>query len=251
MLINKIIHSENFRERSEPIRYIIIHCSAGTPEAQINTLNNLKLSVHYIIGRNGEITENLPPEKVAYHAGQSSWNKSEGGSLNGCSIGIELESPSLGQDKDDYTTKQISALMKLLKELTIAYKIRKENILGHSDIAPMRKPDPGVAFPWKKLYQNNLVTWYILTSLDQETDELRLLEKVGYDTTNLAATRYAFCRHYFPEEILIEKDIRKLLDNVYPADFVPKNYDKYVKVLRAVARSVEKERQIVYWYLKN
>lgn len=244
-------HSQNFRERNEEIRYIILHCSATPPEEQIKTLDTLGLSVHYIIGRNGTIIENLPPEKVAFHAGKSYWDKSDNGSLNGCSIGIELEAPGLGQYKEDYTTKQLNSLMRLLKELTIVYKIRKENILGHSDIAPARKPDPGVAFPWKKLYQHNLVTWFVLTNFDKETDELKLLEKIGYDITDLAAARYAFCRHYLPEEVLIEDDIYKLLDNVYPVDFYPKDYNKYLRTLRAVSYAISKERKIIYWYLKK
>ncbi len=243
-----VAHSNNFRERNEPIQYIIIHCSVGTPEEQIKTLNTLGLSVHYIIGRDGRIIENLPPEKVAYHAGKSFWNNSDFGSLNGCSIGIELESPHLGQYKKDYTVKQISSLMNLLKDLTIVYKIRKENILGHSDIAPTRKPDPGAAFPWKKLYQNNLAAWYLLTNLDKETDELKLLDKIGYDLTDPVAARYAFCRHYLPEEVFIDDDIHHLLDNVYPADFYPKNHEKYLKILRAVSFAINKKRQSVYWY---
>ncbi len=251
MPADKIQHSQHYRERTEEIRYIILHCSAGTPEEQIRILDALGLSVHYIIGQDGTVTENLPPEKIAFHAGLSKWQNSESTSLNGCSIGIELESPMLGQCPSDYTGKQINALIVLLKELVCRYKIRKENILGHSDISPTRKPDPGAGFPWKKLYQHNLSVWYKLYKLDKETDETKLLAKIGYDTTEPAAARYAFCRHFMPEEVMIEEDIQNLLETVYPKDFSPGNPDKYLRILRAVSYAAAEERTANYWFLKK
>lgn len=233
--INHIAHSAHYRERTESIKYIIIHCSAPSPEKQLKILNELGLSAHYIIGQNGEITENLPPEKVAYHAGKSHWQKSTGESLNGTSIGIELESPNLGQTSKDFTERQIRKLCALLKHLSIKYHIKPANILGHSDIAPTRKPDPGAGFPWKRLAAHNLCPWYNLRNLSDETDELKLLQSIGYNTEVLAAARYAFCRHFFPEEIAVEQNLQKLLDNPYPADFIPQNQKKYFKRLRAAA----------------
>lgn len=249
MTADKTIHSQNFRERNEDIRYIVIHCSAGTPEEQIRILDDLGLSVHYIIGQDGLVIENLPPEKTAFHAGLSKWRESSGNSLNGCSIGVELESPLLGQRKTDYTNKQIRALVALLKELVCRYKIRKENIIGHSDIAPTRKPDPGAGFPWKTLYHHNLSTWYKLYSLDKEDDEEKLLAKIGYDTVDIAAARYAFCRHYMPGEVAFEADIHKLLDNVYPKNFQPIQTEKYQRLLKAVAYAAEAETRASYWFL--
>lgn len=246
-----IMHSKHYRERTEPIKYIIIHCSAPSPENQIKLLDDLGLSVHYIIGKHGKLVETLPPEKVAYHAGESHWQDSEGKSLNGCSIGIELENPNLGQSPEDYTRGQIYKLVRLLKELIFKYKIRKENILGHSDIAPARKPDPGAGFPWKKLMEKDVNIWYNLTMYEKETNETELLKIIGYDTTNLVAARYAFCRHFIPEEVIIEPDIMKLLDNPYPKDFMPKNQEGYIRILRATARAYTKIRERNYWYMQN
>lgn len=248
MPADEIIHSKNFRKRTMDIRYIIIHCSAGTPHEQIKILNDLGLSVHYIIGQDGKVIENLSPEKTAFHAGLSKWKKSEGGSLNDCSIGIELESPKLGQTQSDYSKKQINALISLLKNLIVQYKIRKENILGHSDVAPTRKPDPGAGFPWKKLYHHGIGMWYKLYHLDKEDDEVALLEKIGYDTTDIVATRYAFCRHYMPEEVVMETQIYKLLDNVYPQEFQPCQKEKYLRILKAVAYAAEKESHYCYCF---
>ena len=249
--IKHICHLPHFRERTEEIKYIIIHCSRSAPEKQLKSLDKLKLSAHYIIGQNGEITEALAPEKVAYHAGISSWHNSEGPSLNGSSIGIELEAPDMGQSKKSYKTLLRHSLCRLLMYLCDTYKIRPENILAHSDIAPTRKPDPGKGFPWKYLYQNGLVPWYHGYCLHQETDETKLLNIIGYNTEVLAAARYAFCRRWLPEEVKTERNIKYMLDNPYPKDFTPKDNARYFKRLRAVAFALEKCRTQTPWYLSR
>lgn len=232
-----IRHTVHCRKRSEAIRYIIIHCSSYSPEKQLETLNNAGLSTHYIISKNGKITENCPPEEVAYHAGISRWNNSSEKSLNGCSVGIELESPSLGQNKEDYTRPMMQALYRLLNQLCRKYNIPPENILGHSDIAPARKPDPGKAFPWQKLHRHGLCIGAGKKLFSAKTDEKKLLEIIGYDTTLLAAARYAFCRRFLPEEVTEESDLQKLLNNPFPPDFSPQDNKKYLYQLRAVAAS--------------
>lgn len=224
-----------YRERTEKIKYIVIHCSRSTPENQIKTLNEYKLSAHYIIGRNGKLTAVIPEDKVAYHAGMSKWKNSKGESLNGTSIGIELESPAMGQKPKSYTVKQVDKLINLLKTLTKKYKIKAENIVGHSDIAPTRKPDPGAYFPWKKLYQKGLINWYrgSKKKINKE-DEKKTLAQIGYNTEVLEAARYAFCRRWLREEVMIEKDIPKLVDNPYPKDFKVKDEERYLRRLYAV-----------------
>ncbi len=249
--LDRVAHSGHYRKRTEPIKYIILHCSLGTPKEQIKTLDELGLSVHYIIGRDNTTTEVLPPSLVAYHAGISRWQNSKDKSLNECSIGIEIETQTLGQSPADYQIGVMKKLYSLLNALCRKYKIRRENILGHSDIAPTRKPDPGAAFPWKKLYQYNLGIWYSLRRLDKETDEEKLLNTIGYDITDLSAARYAFCRRYLPEEVFVEQDIQKLLESPYPAGFAPQNKDKYMHILRAVSFSFAEERRKTYWYLEK
>lgn len=247
--IKHIHHLPYFRERTEEIKYIIIHCSRSNPEKQLKNLHKLELSAHYIIGQNGEITEALEPEKVAYHAGISSWHGSQGKSLNGSSIGIELEAPDMGQSKKTYKPALRHSLCNLLIYLCYKYKVRPENILAHSDIAPQRKPDPGKGFPWKYLYQNGITPWYHLYCLHQETDEVKLLNIIGYNTEVLTAARYAFCRRWLPEEVKTERNIKYMLDNPYPKDFVPKDEKRYIKRLRAVAFALEKCRIQTPWYL--
>ncbi len=243
-----IYHLPDYRDRTEPIKYIIIHCSRSKPKQQIATLERLGLSAHYIIGRDAKLYETLEIDKVAYHAGTSSWRNSPEQSLNGTSIGIELESPDMGQSKRSYTPRQISKLCSLLRYLTIKYKIRRENILGHSDIAPTRKPDPGAYFPWQKLYKEGFGIPRQRNYLHPSLDEAFLLNYIGYDISNLSAARYAFCRRWLKEEVIIEHDLQHLVDNPYPKDFTPKDQETYINTLRYTALAYQKERQIKLWY---
>lgn len=232
-----------FRERTEKIKYIIIHCSTSAPEKQLITLDKLQLSAHYIIGKNGLLTQALELDKVGYHAGISSWYDHPDKSLNGASIGIEIECPTMGQTKKSYSPKAIERLCSLLDYLVKKYHIKQENILGHSDIAPTRKPDPGAYFPWKKLYQRGFTFWYDERKLAREIDEISLLKRIGYDTTVLSATRYAFCRRWLKEEVMEIDDIRELVEQPYPLHFCPKEMKRYIKRLRAVCFAIEKIRK--------
>ena len=238
-----VIHSANYRERKGEIKYIILHCSAFCPKKQLEFLDYYGLSVHYIVGRDGEIIENLLPSKVAYHAGVSSWLGSKEKSLNECSIGIELEAPTLGQSKKDYTSIQINRLCNLLNVLKQKYNIRAENFLGHSDISPELKPDPGKRFPWKKLAKEGFGVWYDLRSLSKTIDEKALLENIGYNTNNLYESRMAFCRRFMPDDVGDYVEVSKLVDNPFIEKFMPKNYDKYLKILRATSNIFDKFRQ--------
>ena len=235
-----INHSSYFRKRVGKIGYIIIHCSTASPMKIIEQLNELGLSTHYVIGRNGLIIETLAPDNVAFHAGLSSWRNSIDVSLNEYSIGIELEAPTLGQSKDDYTDIQIEKLCELLDYLSAVYKIKKHNILGHSDIAPSRKPDPGICFPWETLYKRGFgIGCDVNGDLHNCVDEVKLLEIIGYDTTVISAARYSFCRHFFIEEVKKCADIQYLVDNPYPVDFKPNNFDGYMLKLREVAKNIK------------
>ena len=233
---------EHFRKRVGKIEYIIIHCSRSNPKKQIEIMQENGVSAHYIIGRDGSLTSVIEEKDVAYHAGMSTWYMSEGKSLNENSIGIELECPSMGQKKRSYPSRQIDKLIELLTYLVKKYDIRKDRILAHSDIAPERKPDPGAYFPWKKLYKQGLIFWYRENSLAKQTDEKELLQIIGYNTINLSAAKYAFCRRWLKEEIPEDKDMQHLLDYPYPKNFKPKDRKTYLKRLRAVARAAEKQR---------
>jgi N-acetylmuramoyl-L-alanine amidase len=246
----------HFRERTEPIKYVIIHCSAYDTDKQYEILNELGLSAHYVVSSAGEVTEFVSPEKVAYHAGKSRWLGSSGESLNGCSIGIELESPDLGQSEDSYTYRQIETLLTLVKKLMIQYAIRPENILGHSDVSPDRKPDPGLYFPWKKLGLNGLgiqrTTGIFPKKEIVPFEERPLLEEIGYNTENLTAARYAFFKHFFPQQIPTPAtDNQTLLDHPYPEDFTAPDWDNYISALRRLVLGYRYARAKQFWYEKK
>ncbi len=156
----KLIHnfkSPNFNERkSNNIEIIIIHYTAlNSISSSLKYLcsKKNKVSSHYLISQSGKIYNLVSEKKRAWHAGQSYWRGNT--DINSTSIGIELDySPSEKNNK--FSLKLNSALIFLLNKLIKKYKIRSENILGHSDIAPYRKVDPGKNFPWQMLENNKL-----------------------------------------------------------------------------------------------
>ena len=145
------------------IKFIIIHYTGMKVESKaIERLVNpkSKVSTHYFIRNDGTIINMVPDEYVAWHAGVSNWKNFK--SLNKYSIGVELSNPGHNHGYKNFSHKQIVSLTKLLKIFIKEYKIKRQNILGHSDIAPLRKKDPGEKFPWKKLEKKRVCFWHKL-----------------------------------------------------------------------------------------
>ena len=149
------------KELKKKLKFIIIHYTGmKSQSAAIKKLCSLgsKVSSHYFIKDNGVIINLVPDLYEAWHAGISGWKNYK--SLNKYSIGIEINNPGHNHGYPKFKSKQINSLKKLLKGLISTYKIKKTNILGHSDIAPNRKKDPGEKFPWKILAKNKLCYWH-------------------------------------------------------------------------------------------
>ena len=177
------------------IKFIIIHYTGMKKEsAAIKRLQDpkSKVSSHYLIKRNGEIINLVPDLFEAWHAGVSSWKHFK--SLNKNSIGIEITNPGHQHGYKRFSKKQIFSLQKLLNILVKKYKIKKKYILGHSDISPGRKKDPGEKFPWEMLAKNKLSFWHNLDqkkikkfrekkilSKNDENLFLKNLSKIGYN----------------------------------------------------------------------
>jgi len=145
------------------IKFIVVHYTGMKSQSQaIKKLcdSRSKVSAHYFIKDDGKIINLVPDLYEAWHAGKSSWKNLK--KLNRYSIGIEINNPGHDHGYRKFKDKQISALKKLLSNLTNKYKIKNCNILGHSDIAPDRKKDPGEKFPWKDLANKNLCIWHNL-----------------------------------------------------------------------------------------
>ena len=158
----------DFKKRNlKNIKSIIFHYTGMKNESEaINRLTNIQseVSSHYLIKNNGEIIKLVPDSYIAWHAGESSWKNFK--SLNQSSIGIEITNPGHEFGYKKFSKKQIYSLLKLSKLLIKKYKIRAKNILGHSDIAPERKKDPGEKFPWKYLSKNKIGLWHTLKEKD-------------------------------------------------------------------------------------
>ena len=185
--------------------------------AAINKLTNIQseVSSHYFIKNNGEIITLVPDLYIAWHAGKSSWKNFK--SLNRHSIGIEISNPGHQFNYKKFSDKQIYSLIRLSKFLIKKYKISPRNILGHSDIAPERKKDPGEKFPWEFLAKNKISLWHKLNNKNlrnyrkfkidsiSQNKFLNNLFKIGYSKKsekNISKTKYqtliikAFQRRY-------------------------------------------------------
>ena len=197
-------YSMNFdseKRNKNSIKFIIIHYTGMKKESDaIKRLCDVKseVSSHYFIKNNGDLLNLVPDLYNAWHAGKSSWKKFK--SLNRYSIGIEINNPGHEFKYKKYSLKQISSLIKLLKILKKKYKIKKQNVLGHSDISPNRKKDPGEKFPWNKLARKKLCKWHTLNENEIKTyrnlklntnDEKQFLNnlyKIGY--SKISGARY-------------------------------------------------------------
>ena len=157
-------YSPNFnlkKRLKKKIKFIIIHYTGmKTESAALRRLQNpkYKVSSHFYIKKNGNALVLVPELYEAWHAGVSNWKNYK--SLNKYSIGIEITNPGHQYGYKSFSSKQIYTLKKLLNYLIKKYKINKKCILGHSDISPERKKDPGEKFPWQILAKNKLVWWH-------------------------------------------------------------------------------------------
>jgi len=173
-------YSPNFdttKRTPKQIKFIIFHYTGMKKEFDsINRLTSTlsKVSSHYFIKNNGQIITLVPDLYIAWHAGVSSWKNYK--FLNKHSIGIEISNPGHEFNYKKFSKKQIKSILRLTKFLIKKYKIKSQNILGHSDIAPTRKKDPGEKFPWEYLSSNKIGIWHKLSK--------KKLEKNRYLKTN-------------------------------------------------------------------
>ena len=162
-ILNYSPNFENKKRKYKQIKFLIFHYTGMKSEsAAISRLTNIKskVSSHYLIKNNGEIITFVPDLYIAWHEGISFWKNFE--FLNKNSIGIEISNPGHNFDYKRFSKKQIKAILLLSKFLIKKYQILPENILGHSDIAPNRKKDPGEKFPWEYLFKNKIGFWHNL-----------------------------------------------------------------------------------------
>ena len=185
-------YSPNFdrkKRKFKQIKFIIFHYTGMRNEKDAIkrlTSSKSKVSSHYFIKNNGKIITLVPELYVSWHAGISSWQNYR--SLNKYSIGIEISNPGHNHNYKKFSKKQIHSILKLTKYLIKKYKIKNKFILGHSDIAPFRKKDPGEKFPWKYLSKKNVSLWHNLN----EKKLLKIRKKIvgEYEKNNFIKNLY-------------------------------------------------------------
>ena len=216
--------------KNSRIDIIVLHYTASTKPSALLTLTNREVSAHYVVSDDSKpVVYKLVDENLsAWHAGESSWYGRT--FINPRSIGIEIVHPGWTRNSDgnsgpSYPAAQIDAVIALTREVARRHGVAAENIVGHSDVAPLRKQDPGPAFPWKKLAQAGVGRWFDEAAAAKYQAEYvrngapdagwfqKQLKRVGYSVpetnyfdANTLHTIAAFQMHYRPESVNSKPD---------------------------------------------
>jgi len=188
------VGTTNFDLR-KPNFVIIHHTAQNSCEQTLRTftLERTKVSAHYVICKDGTVHHMLNDYMRAWHGGIAKWGNNT--DINSSSIGIEIDNNGF----EPFETAQINSLNLLLDKLKNQYKIPAENFIGHGDIAPKRKVDPNIHFPWSLLAQNGYGVWYNPDSTKLLPEGISIpmaLSIVGYDVADTTAAMLAFKRHF-------------------------------------------------------
>jgi len=206
-------YSPNFNPKKrnfKQIKFIIFHYTGMKSESSaLKRLTDIQseVSCHYLIKYSGEIVKLVPDLYIAWHAGESSWKNYK--SLNQNSIGIEITNPGHEHGYKKFTQKQISSLLRLSKFLIKKYKISLKNILGHSDIAVLRKKDPGEKFPWEYLSKNKIGLWHKLSKQELTKNRKLKISKIEEDIFLKNLFKIGYSKKY-PKDKSKNKYLREL-----------------------------------------
>ncbi len=210
--------SPNFNERRLPVTMLVLHYTGMQDAASaIARLTDpaAEVSAHYLIEEDGRIHRMVDEDQRAWHAGKSHWRGIT--DVNSASVGVELVNPGHEWGYRAFPEAQIEALIPLIHDIKERHGITRGNVVGHSDIAPARKEDPGELFPWGKLARLRLALPRPAKGLMDpgwsDAGFLLALERFGYDVTDGAAAVTAFQRRFRPEMIdgVIDGECRMLL----------------------------------------
>ena len=199
--------SPNFdgRPADTPIDMVVLHYtgmeSAGAALQRLCD-PSAKVSAHYVIGEDGAVISLVAEDKRAWHAGEASWRGET--DINGRSVGIELVNPGHEFGYREFPDAQMVALEELAKGILGRHPIPARNVVGHSDIAPGRKTDPGELFDWRRLANAGIGLWPGDSAEGGEGDTEKvsgMLTAYGYDVTDEASALTAFQRHFCPESL--------------------------------------------------
>lgn len=203
--------SPNFDERALPVSMIVLHYTGmESAQAAIDRLCDpeAKVSCHYLVDEDGSVVEMVAEDKRAWHAGRSHWRQWD--DVNSCSVGIEIVNPGHEFGYRPFPEAQIDAVVRLVHEIKDRHGVTRGNVVGHSDVAPARKRDPGELFPWDRLARLRLAlprpTQNLMDPRWTESGFLLALERFGYDVSDKMAAIMAFQRRFRPELVDGEVD---------------------------------------------
>jgi N-acetylmuramoyl-L-alanine amidase len=211
--------SPNWDERALPVTMVVLHYTEmPEPGAALAKMRDpeSKVSAHYLITESGEVTRLVAEDKRAWHAGVSYWRGIR--DVNSASIGIELDHPGHLHGYRPFSDAQFEALVPLLHRIVQTHDIPRANVVGHSDVAPRRKIDPGELFPWDRLARYKLCLGRpeklnLGDPFDNDGAFYLALERFGYDITDGHKAVEAFQRRWRPERIdgEIDGQVRAIL----------------------------------------
>ena len=217
-LVHRELPSPNWDERALQVSMVVLHYTEMERETALRRLSNpeAKVSAHYFISEAGEVVRLVDEDKRAWHAGASYWRGHR--DVNSASVGIELDNPGHANGYREFPDAQIDALLPLLADIVRRHDIPRANVVGHSDVAPARKIDPGELFPWARLAECRLCLprpekLELGDPFDNDGAFYLALERFGYDITEGRKAVEAFQRRWRPERIdgVIDGEVRAIL----------------------------------------
>jgi N-acetylmuramoyl-L-alanine amidase len=180
------------------IQFVVLHYTSASQERSLQLLTHGEVSSHYLIGddKKATIYKLMDENMRAWHAGESEWQGRTW--LNSSSLGIEIVNPGFKDAPNGerlwypYSEAQVQSLIVLLKDISKRYAISPRNIIGHSDIAPLRKLDPGPLFPWKRLAAEGLGVWPNEQAVARQQVQFDVqLPSIGWYQAQLARLGYS------------------------------------------------------------
>tara|TARA_B100000900_G_C20485606_1_gene677335 strand:+ start:298 stop:1032 length:735 start_codon:yes stop_codon:yes gene_type:complete len=224
-------YSPNFdleKRNLKKIKFLIFHYTGMEKENDaINRLTSLnsKVSSHYFIKKNGKVLSLVPDFYIAWHAGVSSWKNYK--SLNKFSIGIEISNSGHDHKYEVFNKKQINSIVKLSKILIKKYKIKPKFILGHSDISPERKKDPGEKFPWNFLSKKKISYWHNLSKKKLLEARNKQINKIDKEIFFKNLCKIGYPQHYLvKKKIIHQKQLAKAFQRRFRQELINGKIDK-------------------------
>jgi len=196
--------NHNDRSAGTPIDTLVLHYTGmeTADDALVRLIDpSAKVSAHYVVEEDGLIFQLVSEDRRAWHAGVAFWRGAT--DINGRSIGVELINPGHEFGYREFPEAQLAAVEELTRDIVRRHAIPARNVVGHSDVAPTRKMDPGELFDWPRLARAGIGLWpEEADDCPMDPEVIRgLLDDIGYDTADPVAALRAFQRHFRPDRV--------------------------------------------------